>query len=182
MPFNSPKKVHVDVVLLKDYTSGTANLAATVQLGRKDGWKNIGSGVGREVSVLSMSLEGVLKYKGIRCVMRVFSPTWAAYHGVLVALYPNILCYQLPHPRLLSSLYHSLLWLYSLHLPSSGNTRERTQIQSKLKFLSLRSPARNLAGARLSNGALAEVPILYVANSAVRFAQTLLAIPTGYQE
>ena len=91
MPFNSPKKVHVDVVLLNDYTSGTPNLAATVQLGRKDGWKNIGSGVGREVSVLSMSLEGVLKYKGIRCVMRVFSSTSASlsrrYSGV-VSKYP----------------------------------------------------------------------------------------------
>ncbi|KZV76994.1 hypothetical protein PENSPDRAFT_562388, partial [Peniophora sp. CONT] len=69
LPFSPPKKAYLDVPLLKDYVSGTTNLLATIELGRKDGWKSIGSGVGREVSVLSASLEGVLKYRGIRGIV-----------------------------------------------------------------------------------------------------------------
>ncbi|VDC01891.1 unnamed protein product [Peniophora sp. CBMAI 1063] len=78
LPFSAPKKVRVDVPFLKDYVSGTTNLVATIQLGRKDGWKSIGSGVGREVSVLSASLEGVLKYRGIRGLVSKYPISAAA--------------------------------------------------------------------------------------------------------
>jgi hypothetical protein len=60
------------VALLKSYAVGTANVLAKVQLGRQDGWKSIGHGEGREISVLSASLRGVVKHHGLRYVLLLF--------------------------------------------------------------------------------------------------------------
>ncbi|KAI0316622.1 hypothetical protein OF83DRAFT_1084145 [Amylostereum chailletii] len=61
-----PSTETLTIPLLAEYTSGTSPIVARVEVGRRDGWKNVGSGEGREVSVLSASLEGAIVYRGIR--------------------------------------------------------------------------------------------------------------------
>jgi len=55
------------VPLLYSYIARTGPIEARVELGRKDGWKSLGTGEGRELSVLSATLVGALKHHGIRC-------------------------------------------------------------------------------------------------------------------
>ncbi|KAI0036639.1 hypothetical protein K488DRAFT_28500, partial [Vararia minispora EC-137] len=64
--FSKPKTASLTVPLLTEYIAGSSKAIARVELGRKDHWKNLGPGQGREVSVLAVTLEGVLKYHGIR--------------------------------------------------------------------------------------------------------------------
>lgn len=64
--FSNPKTTRLTVRLLVNHIMTASRINANVELGRRDGWKSLGSGEGREVSVLSAALEGVLKYHGIR--------------------------------------------------------------------------------------------------------------------
>lgn len=56
----------VVVPLLSNLAPGTSRVIATVILGRQDGWKSLGSGEGREVTVLDAHLRGAIRYHGIR--------------------------------------------------------------------------------------------------------------------
>lgn len=40
---------------------------ARIDLGRRDGWKSLGSGEGRELSVWNAALRGAVRRHGIRC-------------------------------------------------------------------------------------------------------------------
>ncbi|TFK56956.1 hypothetical protein OE88DRAFT_1803584 [Heliocybe sulcata] len=68
IPFFSadPTTTSVHLHLLSSYVSGTRNVLAKVELGRKDAWKSIGKGEGRELTVMSASLRGVVVHKGVR--------------------------------------------------------------------------------------------------------------------
>ena len=52
--------------LLKAYLPGTPRLVAVVELGRKDAWKSLGGGGGREVSVLTAHIQGAVVHHGTR--------------------------------------------------------------------------------------------------------------------
>lgn len=41
-------------------------MVAYVEIGRNDQWRNLGSGQGRELSVVSASLRGVVVHSGLR--------------------------------------------------------------------------------------------------------------------
>jgi hypothetical protein len=62
--------VEFDVPLLDSYATGTSKVLAKVQIGRQDGWKSLGNGEGREISVVSSSIKGVVRHHGVRCVIR----------------------------------------------------------------------------------------------------------------
>jgi hypothetical protein len=66
---NVPETVQFDVPLLTSYTAGTTKVMAKIEIGRQDGWKGIGNGEGREITVLAASLQGVIKHHGIRSVI-----------------------------------------------------------------------------------------------------------------
>lgn len=53
--------------MLESFIPGKANLDVAVEVGRRDGWRTLGAGEGREVSVLSASLRGLAVPHGIRC-------------------------------------------------------------------------------------------------------------------
>jgi hypothetical protein len=63
--------VEFDVPLLDSYSTRATNVFAKVELGRRDGWRSIGSGEGRELSVLSSSLRGTIRHHGIRQVTSI---------------------------------------------------------------------------------------------------------------
>lgn len=52
--------------MLDSFEAGSSNLFARVEIGRHDGWKMLGAGEGRELSVISASLRGLIVPHGIR--------------------------------------------------------------------------------------------------------------------
>jgi len=58
--------VNLDVLFLESHVPGASRIIARVELGRRDGWRALGNGEGRELSVLSASLRGTVKRYGIR--------------------------------------------------------------------------------------------------------------------
>lgn len=60
--------VDITVPLFASFAPGTSRVFAKLELGRRDGWKTLGEGHGRELSVLSASLRGVIKREGVRWV------------------------------------------------------------------------------------------------------------------
>lgn len=60
--------------MLESFTAGKSNLAANVQIGRHDGWTSLGQGQGREVSIISAHLRGLVVPHGIRYVYRLALP------------------------------------------------------------------------------------------------------------
>ncbi|KAG1749847.1 putative adipose-regulatory protein-domain-containing protein [Suillus paluster] len=73
----SPQLVHLDILFLESHASGASRVIARVELGRRDGWRVLGNGEGRELSVLSASLRGIVKRHGIRGLVTRFPVTSA---------------------------------------------------------------------------------------------------------
>ncbi|EMD42159.1 hypothetical protein CERSUDRAFT_110697 [Gelatoporia subvermispora B] len=70
--YNRPGTVDIKIPLFRSFISGTTRLNAQVELGRRDQWKTIGNGQGREVSVISALLRGVVVHKGLRGLISRF--------------------------------------------------------------------------------------------------------------
>jgi hypothetical protein len=70
LPFISKKQtLELDVHLLTAYTIGASRVIANIEVGRRDHWRSLGAGEGRELSVLSANLRGTLRHKGVRCAI-----------------------------------------------------------------------------------------------------------------
>jgi hypothetical protein len=66
--FSSPISSHLRVPLLESFAAGKSNLAASVEIGRRDAWTSLGAGQGREVNIIAASLRGLVVPHGIRGV------------------------------------------------------------------------------------------------------------------
>ncbi|KAF9056518.1 putative adipose-regulatory protein-domain-containing protein [Panaeolus papilionaceus] len=67
LPFFSNKKnTEIKVSLLNSFTPTTSQLVGRVEIGRRDHWRTLGTGEGRELSVISASLRGLAVPHGIR--------------------------------------------------------------------------------------------------------------------
>ncbi|KJA29301.1 hypothetical protein HYPSUDRAFT_61326 [Hypholoma sublateritium FD-334 SS-4] len=64
--FRKPLTSEISVPMLEAFIPTKANLDVAVEIGRRDGWRTLGAGEGREVSVLSASLRGLAVPHGIR--------------------------------------------------------------------------------------------------------------------
>ena len=64
--FSTRTTSHINVVLLESFVPGKSGLSAHVRIGREDSWKTLGSGQGREVSVTSAYLRGLVVPHGVR--------------------------------------------------------------------------------------------------------------------
>ncbi|KAJ7099608.1 putative adipose-regulatory protein-domain-containing protein [Mycena crocata] len=62
----APATLDVHVPLLVTYATGASHVIARVEVGRVDHWKSLGSGQGRELSIVTASLRGVVVHHGIR--------------------------------------------------------------------------------------------------------------------
>jgi hypothetical protein len=76
----SPSTIKVDIPLLSQFILGTSVVNARLELGRSDGWKGIGNGQGRELSVLEATLKGTVRPKGIRYLIYLFLFAFLAAH------------------------------------------------------------------------------------------------------
>jgi hypothetical protein len=66
--WSNPSTTTLEIPLLTRYVSGVGHVVARVELGRQDGWKSIGSGEGKELSVLTAFINGRVRPQGIRLV------------------------------------------------------------------------------------------------------------------
>lgn len=70
-----PRLIDLDVPLLASYVPGTSKMNARIDLGRRDGWKSLGNGEGRELSVWNAALRGTVRRHGIRYAPLSLSPS-----------------------------------------------------------------------------------------------------------
>ena len=63
-----PSTITLTIPLLSRYVSGVSRVVARIELGRQDGWKSIGSGQGKELSVLDAFIKGSVRPQGVRSV------------------------------------------------------------------------------------------------------------------
>lgn len=54
------------VPMLTSFVAGSSTVIALVEIGRRDGWTSLGAGEGREISVVSASIKGLVTFHGIR--------------------------------------------------------------------------------------------------------------------
>ncbi|CAL1695534.1 unnamed protein product [Somion occarium] len=64
--------IELKIPLLSNFQSSSSNVIARVELGRQDYWKSIGKGEGRELTVSSALLRGVVVNKGLRGIITRF--------------------------------------------------------------------------------------------------------------
>ncbi|KAG2075060.1 hypothetical protein BDR04DRAFT_1091887 [Suillus decipiens] len=80
--WSSPKLVNLDILFLESHAPGASRVIARVELGRRDGWKALGNGEGRELSVFSAFLRGTVKRRGIRGLVTRFPVTFAIVSSI----------------------------------------------------------------------------------------------------
>lgn len=61
------------VPLLSSFAPEASRVVAKLELGRRDGWKSLGEGHGRELSVSTASLQGIVRLQGLRSVLHYVS-------------------------------------------------------------------------------------------------------------
>ena len=66
--WSNPSTTTLEIPLLSHYVSGVSNVVARIELGRQDSWKSIGSGEGKELSVLTAFINGRVRPQGVRLV------------------------------------------------------------------------------------------------------------------
>ncbi|KAJ6519679.1 hypothetical protein C8R45DRAFT_952357 [Mycena sanguinolenta] len=81
---STPAVVDVQVPLLTAFAPGAKYVVASVEVGRRDNWKSLGE-QGREVSVVSASLRGVVVHHGIRGVVTRM-PMFSAFVSSIIFL------------------------------------------------------------------------------------------------
>ncbi|KAF8445803.1 putative adipose-regulatory protein-domain-containing protein [Boletus edulis BED1] len=72
-----PRLIDLDVPLLSSYVPETSRMNARIDIGRRDGWKSLGNGEGRELSVWNAALRGAVRRHGIRGLVSRFPLTFA---------------------------------------------------------------------------------------------------------
>ena len=58
----------MSVPLLDSWSPGRSRLDGFLELGRRDGWKSLGNGEGRELTVLEVVIRGEVNLQGTRSV------------------------------------------------------------------------------------------------------------------
>ncbi|KIJ23591.1 hypothetical protein M422DRAFT_195758 [Sphaerobolus stellatus SS14] len=76
-----PPTLNVDVPLLSQFMAGTTNVQIRLEIGRADGWKSVGSGQARELTVLEATVKGIIRPTGIRYVWAVFPCRIQSYNA-----------------------------------------------------------------------------------------------------
>ncbi|PPQ67035.1 hypothetical protein CVT26_009932 [Gymnopilus dilepis] len=101
--FSTRTTSHINVVLLESFVPGKSGLSAHVRIGREDSWKTLGSGQGREVSVTSAYLRGLVVPHGVRGLAIRFPLLSATISGGIFFLILSLILVTCVFPLLLSS-------------------------------------------------------------------------------
>lgn len=135
--WEQPGTVHLTVPLVSNIETGTSTVIANVELGRRDQWKSIGNGEGRELSVSAAFLRGVVVHQGLRYVFRIMllferGLTCPSYRGLLTR-FPLATALSASGTFLFIScliLASCLLPMIELRLPDDSETIEAAQTET----------------------------------------------------
>ncbi|TDL28592.1 hypothetical protein BD410DRAFT_781103 [Rickenella mellea] len=72
-----PKLIEHEVPLLSSFVPRTPSVIALIEIGRRDGWKSVGHGEGRELSVWTAYIRGKIRPSGILGILARFPITVA---------------------------------------------------------------------------------------------------------
>jgi len=86
-----PGTSKLKVPLIDSFVTGSNSVLAKIDLGRRDGWKGIGRGEGRELSVYSATLKGTLRHRGVRGLVSRF-PVFFALVAATTFFFISSLC------------------------------------------------------------------------------------------
>ncbi|KAJ4485970.1 putative adipose-regulatory protein-domain-containing protein [Lentinula aciculospora] len=75
--------VTLEIPMLDSFVPRTKEAVVDVKIGRQDAWKDIGNGEGRELSVYSASLKGILAHKGVRGLVTRFPTIFSLLCSVI---------------------------------------------------------------------------------------------------
>lgn len=64
--FSSPRELDFVIPMMSSFYAEAENLRARVEVGRRDGWKSLGHGEGRELSVITAVIRGEVRPHGIK--------------------------------------------------------------------------------------------------------------------
>ena len=64
--YNRPGTIDINLPMLSDFVVGSTRALARIELGRRDQWRSLGEGHGRELAVLSGTIRGIVKHHGVR--------------------------------------------------------------------------------------------------------------------
>ncbi|KLO17075.1 hypothetical protein SCHPADRAFT_822109 [Schizopora paradoxa] len=70
--FRSSRVLEFVIPMLSSYYAQAENLRAYVEVGRRDGWKSLGHGEGRELSVIAAAIRGEVRPTGIKRILSMF--------------------------------------------------------------------------------------------------------------
>jgi len=119
--WSNPRTTTLKIPLLSSYVSRASDVVARIELGRQDGWRSIGSGEGKELSVLTAFINGRVRPQGVRLV----PPSHFSRMNINLFLvggssrdFHSCLALLLPPPFLP---YHSLFCPFALSPPFDGN-------------------------------------------------------------
>ncbi|KAF8222150.1 hypothetical protein L208DRAFT_1413900 [Tricholoma matsutake] len=79
---NTPSTLSLTVPMLSSFLPGTSSVVAIVEIGRHDRWTSLGKGEGREISIVSSSVRGLVVHHGIRGLVSRFPIIFASLSAV----------------------------------------------------------------------------------------------------
>ncbi|KDQ63418.1 hypothetical protein JAAARDRAFT_65471 [Jaapia argillacea MUCL 33604] len=139
IPFSGrPGIVKVAVPLLSDYAPGVRRALARVELGRRDNWRTLGVGQGRELSVFSASLRGVVVHKGIRGIVTRF-PLLSALISSAIFLISSFITFA-------ACLLPAIQWRLH-HDTETYEQEQETQVRDRVEREQKKVPVRTVPSA-----------------------------------
>lgn len=126
-----PTAISLTVPMLASFLPVTSKIVAFVEVGRRDGWKSLGSGEGKEISVIVASLRGSVVHHGIRGLVARFPLTFAVISAtaffvilsvILAACILPTIFRRTPRSVLESPLIEQMIKGRSISPPSSSSS------------------------------------------------------------
>jgi len=77
LPLLQTRSIEHTIPLLHSFKPQTSRTSAYIQIGREDGWKSLGHGGGRELTVISTELRGAARPEGLQAIISRFPLTLA---------------------------------------------------------------------------------------------------------
>ncbi|KAI0652281.1 hypothetical protein C8Q79DRAFT_997408 [Trametes meyenii] len=115
--YNRPGTVDLNIPMFDGLTIGTSRALARVELGRKDQWKSIRDGQGRELAVLSGYIRGVVLHRGVRGIISRFP--------IASAVVASMVFFLIMFVGMIACLMPAVEWHFGadIHEPTPGDDR-----------------------------------------------------------
>ncbi|KAL5534345.1 hypothetical protein ACEPAG_807 [Sanghuangporus baumii] len=139
LPFSRPAHlVQLTVPLASSLITGVSRVKAHIELGRKDGWRTLGQGEGREVSVYAASLNGMVRPQGFRRAVAAAPLSFAIVAGVVFFVVSSLILAGCLLPSVLQSEHEEEVVKVKPEEVEPSSPAEEPSITSRLRRRSSR--------------------------------------------